>query len=184
MVILCPMDQLGCFKASSSLTEAICSLVYPRNGPPEAVRRILWILLPAAPWRLWKMAECSESTGRMDTPFSFAKGIMMWPAVTNVSLFARAMSFPASMAAMVGRMPIIPTTAVTTISADSSVAASIRPSMPLTTLTSRSATAALSSFAFSFSQRQAIFGLNSLICSSSLLTLLPAARAVTSISLL
>ena len=37
------------------------------------------------------------------------------PAVTRVSLFASAISFPAFIAAIVGRIPIIPTTAVTTI---------------------------------------------------------------------
>ena len=109
---------------------------------------------------------------------------MIWPAVTRVSLLARAMSFPASMAAMVGRIPIIPTTAVTTRSASGDTAASISPSMPLATFTSISATAARSSFAFSSSQRQASLGLNSRICSSKSFTLLPAARAVTCMSLL
>ena len=41
MVSLCPMDQLGCFNASSSRTFSSCSLVNPRNGPPEAVSSIL-----------------------------------------------------------------------------------------------------------------------------------------------
>lgn len=57
------------------------------------------------------MALCSLSTGRMDTPYSFASGIMIWPAVTRVSLFASAMVFFALMAAIVGRMPSIPTIA-------------------------------------------------------------------------
>jgi len=76
------------------------------------------------------MALCSLSTGRMDTPYSFASGIMIWPAVTRVSLFASAMVFFALMAAIVGRMPSIPTIAVTTISQGSMVAHLMRPSMP------------------------------------------------------
>ena len=43
------------------------------------------------------------------------------PAVTNVSLFASAISFPASIAAIVGRIPNIPTIAVTRISASDNV---------------------------------------------------------------
>ena len=41
---------------------------------------------------------------------------MIWPAVTSVSLFANAMFFPASIAAIVGLIPNIPTIAVTKIS--------------------------------------------------------------------
>ncbi len=103
----------------------------------------------------------------------------MCPAVTRVSLLARAISLPASMAAMVGRIPIMPTTAVTTISASGSVAAWISPSMPETTLTSRSATFTRSSAALASSQTQATLGANSRICSSSRPMLLPAASAVT-----
>ena len=82
------------------------------------------------------------------------------------------------------RIPIMPTTAVTTISAFGSVAAAIRPSMPEKTFTSRSFTLSFSSFAFSSLHRQAISGLNSRICFSISSTLEPAARAVTLISLL
>ena len=103
---------------------------------------------------------------------------MIWPAVTRVSLFARAISFPASMAAMVGRIPIMPTTAVTTIWASGSQAASIKPSIPLTTFTSRSLIRRLSSLAASSFQRQAIFGWNSRTCFSKSSTLEPAASAV------
>ena len=47
---------------------------------------------------------------------------MIWPAVTSVSLFASAMSLCLLIAAIVGRIPIMPTIAVTRIS-DSSISA-------------------------------------------------------------
>ena len=143
----------------------------------------MWILFPVSPFKLWKIALCSLSTGRIRTCFSFASDIMICPAVTRVSLFASAISFPAFIAAIVGRIPIIPTTAVTTISAPSSVATARSPSMPLSTRISRSRTRSFSSFAFSSFQTAAIFGENSRICFSRRSILLPAARAVTSISL-
>ena len=182
MVIFLPMDQLGCFKASSTCTRSICFLVQPRKGPPEAVRRILSILFPCSPFKHWKMALCSLSTGRRRTWCSLARGTMRWPAVTSVSLLARAMSFPDLMAAMVGRIPIIPTTAVTRISYPSMAAISMRPSMPETIFVSVSPTRRARSFAFSSSQTPQTAGLNSRICSSRSLILLPAAMAFTEIS--
>ena len=38
----------------------------------------------------WKIALCSLSTGRMDTPILAARGMMICPAVTSVSLLASA----------------------------------------------------------------------------------------------
>ena len=64
----------------------------------------------------WKIALCSLSTGRIGTLCFFARGMIRCPAVTRVSLLARAMVFPLSIAAIVGRMPIMPTIAVTSIS--------------------------------------------------------------------
>ena len=116
MVTLCPMDQFGCFNASSTCIWSRSCFFLPRNGPPDAVRRILLIGFSSFPCKDWKMALCSLSTGRMDTPYSAASGIIRCPAVTNVSLFARAIVFFAFMAAMVGRIPSIPTIAVTRIS--------------------------------------------------------------------
>ena len=46
------------------------------------------------------MAECSESTGTISAPFSFALAITSGPAQTRVSLFARAMRLPALAAAL------------------------------------------------------------------------------------
>ena len=117
MVILCPIDQFGCFRASSSFTSCICSLVYPLNGPPDAVSKILSIVLLSSPFKDWNMALCSLSTGKIFTLYSFARGIIICPAVTRVSLLARAISCPVFIASIVGIIPIMPTIAVTTISA-------------------------------------------------------------------
>lgn len=38
MVIFLPIDQLGCFKASSFFFSFISSFVRPKKGPPEAVK--------------------------------------------------------------------------------------------------------------------------------------------------
>ena len=50
------------------------------------------------------------------TPFSLANGITISPAITRVSLFARAISIPLFMAVMVGFNPIFPETATKIIS--------------------------------------------------------------------
>ena len=128
------------------------------------------------------MALCSLSTGRIDTPIFFASGIMICPAVTNVSLLASAISFPALIASIVGRIPIIPTIAVTRISVSFMVATSRSPSMPATICVSVSATFTRNSSAFSSDHTATICGWNSRICSSSILILLPAASPSTSIS--
>ena len=104
---------------------------------------------------------------------------MMCPAVTSVSLLARAISFPASMAAIVGLIPIIPTIAVTNTWDCGIVAISSRPSMPLTTFTGKSATRLRRSAAASSLHMPAIRGWNSLICCSICSTLFPAASAAT-----
>ena len=130
------------------------------------------------PFKHWKMALCSLSTGRRRTWCSLARGTIRWPAVTSVSLLARAMSFPDRMAAMVGRIPIIPTTAVTRISYPSMAAISIRPSIPETILVSVSPTRRARSFAFSSSQTPQISGLNSRI-SCSLLAIMARAGVCT-----
>lgn len=48
------------------------------------------------------MAECSESAGRIFTLCFRARGRTKGPPAMSVSLLAKAMSFPASMAATVG----------------------------------------------------------------------------------
>ena len=179
IVTLLPMSQFGFFSASETCIRAISSFVFPRNVPPEQVRRILRTLSLLSPFMHWKIALCSESTGRSFTPASFTAGMMRWPAVTSVSLFASAMSLPAWIAASVGRMPIMPTTLFKTMSASGSCTSSRRPSMPPRTFTFVSATLAFRSAAARSSNRQAIFGWYRRICSSIKETLLPAARAVT-----
>ena len=71
--------------------------------------------LPAAPWRLWNIAECSESTGsilptffpsqRHDDMARRHQGFPCWPGQCP---------FPLPWRQWWGRIPIIPTTAVTT----------------------------------------------------------------------
>ena len=80
------------------------------------------------------MAECSESTGRIFTPCRRASAMTMEPAATSVSLFARAMSFPARMAASVGRSPLKPTIEATTMSTCFPVTRSQAASMPACTV--------------------------------------------------
>src|ERR1041385_824917 len=55
------------------------------------------------------MAECSESTGKISTRFSFASLVTSSPATTSVSLLASAISFPALMASNVGFAGLKPT---------------------------------------------------------------------------
>jgi hypothetical protein len=57
----------------------------------------------------WKMALCSESAGRMLTPYLAASGSTYGPPAISVSLFARQMSLPCSIAATVGCSPAQPT---------------------------------------------------------------------------
>ena len=70
------------------------------------------------------MAECSESTGKIGTPISLAKGIISAPATTKVSLLARAIGLPALIAFTVGNKPAYPTKAVKTMSTESNVTTS------------------------------------------------------------
>ena len=116
MVIFAPILQLGCLSACSRVTCSSCSLVNVRNGPPDAVRISFSTLFCISPARHWKMAECSESTGRIGVLCFIASELMSSPATTIVSLLARAMALPAFMALIVGRKPEKPTIAVTTMS--------------------------------------------------------------------
>ena len=169
------MDQFGCFKASSTWTSFICSLVHPRNGPPDAVRRIFSILFPCSPFKHWKIALCSLSTGRRRTFFSFASGMMRCPPSPASPCLPVQYPFrlrwpPSSGGYRSCRPPLSrrshrpPVTAI-----------SKSPSMPETIFVSVSATRTASSFAFSSSQTPQIFGENSRIWLSSASILLPAA---------
>ena len=103
MVILAPMVQLGCFRASASVMCSSSSKERPKNGPPEQVSSSR-LISPRSrqPRRHWKMALCSESTGTISAPVSRAAAITSSPAHTSVSLLASAMRFLAMMAASVG----------------------------------------------------------------------------------
>jgi hypothetical protein len=52
--------------------------------------------------KTWKMAECSESAGKILLPYFLANGSTYGPPAIKVSLLAKAISFPASIAATVG----------------------------------------------------------------------------------
>ncbi len=113
-------------------------------------------------------------------PCSFARGIIRCPAVTSVSLFASAISLPAEIAAMEGRIPTIPTIAVTRMSTSEKTAISISPSIPQTTGIFRSAVLNFS-WAAAFSSHTATsFGFHLRICFSRSSVLPPHASATTS----
>lgn len=76
------------------------------------------------------MAECSLSAGRMCTPCFCASGSTNGPPAMSVSLLARQMSLPLSMAATVGFRPAQPTMPVTHASASACAATAQMPSSP------------------------------------------------------
>ena len=105
IVILAPIVQFGCFSACAFVTCASSSSDLLRKGPPEAVSNIFSTGLSPAPVKHWKMAECSESTGRIGTRYSSAKPMINSPATTRVSLLAKAIALPFLIASIVGRKP-------------------------------------------------------------------------------
>ena len=133
-MIFGPMRQVGWAKACSTVTERICSSEARRNGPPEAVSSKRLTSLICSPRKHCQMALCSLSTGRMGTPACCASRITRWPAITRVSLLARAIALPILMAASVGSNPTRPEVAATTISAPAYVATSNSPCSRKTTL--------------------------------------------------
>ena len=137
-----------------------------------------WLRLP---WRHWKMAECSLSTGTISAPQRADSLMTSSPPQTRVSLLARAMRFFSWMAAKVGSRPIMPTTAVSTVSASGRVAASNRPVRPEATRVLVSAMRVFKSAAADSSQHTASFGWNLRTWSSSCATLRLAATAATDI---
>src|SRR6266550_4000020 len=98
-----------------------------RNGPPEAVRMRRASSAGARPVTHCNTALCSESTGTISPPPSRAARVTSSPAITSVSLFARATRFPA---ASVASSPAAPTTPFTTIRTSGCVAASTRQLTP------------------------------------------------------
>ena len=91
------------------------------------------------------MAECSESTGSIGALCSRDIFITIEPAATSVSLFARAIIFPAFMAERVGASPLKPTMEATTISILSAFTSSQTESIPANTFMSLSWSASATS---------------------------------------
>src|SRR3972149_5925247 len=105
-VILGPIRQVGWLSASSTVARATRSGVHPRNGPPDAVRMRRRSALPPADAMHWSTALCSESMGTISPRPSRAAHSTSSPAMTRVSLLARATRLPAPRAARVaGRAP-------------------------------------------------------------------------------
>ena len=160
-VTLTPMFQVGCLIASARVAPAISSAFLPRKGPPEAVK-INDSHLGASSARLSRhcqIALCSLSTGKMRVPRFLQRSSMTSPPATKVSLFARAIPLPASIAATVGKKPLIPTNALSkrsTLRAASSRAASLPQSTSTPCASSR--------LAASSSLTATTLGLNSTIC--------------------
>ncbi len=130
MVIFRPIDQLGCFRHSAKVTWRSSVSFRPRNGPPEAVSNRRLTEAGDSPVKHWAIALCSLSTGITLTFFAAARFITKSPAATNVSLFAMANVFPASMQAIEGFRPANPTNELTTTSAVGQAAASRIASSP------------------------------------------------------
>src|SRR3990167_3570704 len=90
---------VGVIQSLSGVTAQSSRSPKLRNGPPEAVRISLLTsaFFPAS--SAWAMALCSLSMGSRVTLQRCTAAMTRWPAMTRVSLLARAMFFPASMAA-------------------------------------------------------------------------------------
>ena len=85
------------------------------NGPPDPVRMILFRSSLLCPWIDCCIALCSLSIGNIFIPIFFDSLINKDPAITNVSLLAKATSLPAVMAENVGSKPEDPVIAAIAI---------------------------------------------------------------------
>ena len=103
-MILAPMFHCGWRSACSTVTPASCSRFRSRSEPPLQVMRSRR-RGDRSPARHWKMAECSESIGRIGARRSRASGMTQEPPTTSDSLLARASFLPASIVATVGANP-------------------------------------------------------------------------------
>ena len=165
IVTLAPICQLGCFKASAGVTFSKKARSFPRKGPPEAVKISFSALLRLSPAKHWKMAECSESTGRIATRCSATDSLTNSPATTRVSLLAKAIFFPALMAFTVGIKPLYPTKAVTTRSTSAKVTIWASASAPANTFISSCCKASRRSGYFSSLAITTLSGWNFNACS-------------------
>ena len=120
--ILRPIEKLGCAQAWSGV---ICDSVDGsrwRNGPPEAVSRMLSTRsdqVAGSSGRHWKMAECSLSMGSNVAPPSRTVCMNNPPPTTRASLLASSNRLPARAAARQGARPAAPTMAAITASTSS-----------------------------------------------------------------
>src|SRR5215211_1967695 len=131
IVILPPMSQVGCARASSGFTSS--RSFTPRKGPPEAVSTRRSTVPGRSMPISWYSAECSESTGTIWAPVASASVVTSSPPITRLSLFASARSIPSPSVATVGPRPAAPVSALSTRSQPDSVPSSIRPSGPAST---------------------------------------------------
>ena len=119
IVILAPMSQVGCARASSGRARARRSAGQSRNGPPEAVsmrrrpspcpRRRGTARAPSARSRsgaarpaAMAIGTVGSVRGRPRPRVHRASGMTRWPPATSVSLLAVATTLPASSAASTG----------------------------------------------------------------------------------
>ena len=93
------------------MARSICSAEQVRKGAAAGGENDPADLASLPDCMAWKMAECSESTGKSCTPRCFASGMRSEPATTSDSLFASAICFPARTAARTGLSPAAPTIA-------------------------------------------------------------------------
>ncbi len=142
IVILPPIAQVGCLRASSTVTSARSARRRPRNGPPLAVRTRRSTVPAPSPSRSWCSAECSESTGMIRAPVASASCVTSSPPTTSDSLLASARSMPSPSVATVGPRPAEPTSALRTRSAPDSMTSRTSPSAPFRTSPSVQASAA------------------------------------------
>ena len=122
MLILAPIDQTGCLRATSGVALAISSREAVRNGPPDAVSTIFSTAPRLPSSSAWKIALCSESTGSSVAPASRTARSITSPAQTSASLLASATTAPRLIAASVAARPAAPVIAAMVQSAGSAAA--------------------------------------------------------------
>ena len=183
-VILRPMRHVGCSRASAGRTPSRRSALHPRNGPPDAVSTSRRTSAAGRPWRHWWMALCSLSTGSTATPRRRAAAMTRPPAMTRTSLLARAMVFPASIAASTASRAVVPVVATSTRSTAGWVAAASSPSAPLAACSTPARTgpgsAAFTAASPASAAAEITRGRWRSTCSASRDVFAPAARATTS----
>ena len=113
--IFFPIDQLGCFTACSGVisTRSLVSLF--KKGPPDAVKINFETFERFFESNTWKIALCSESTGRIIEPFCLAIDVINDPEQTRLSLLANAIGMPFFTALTTGINPVDPVIAATTM---------------------------------------------------------------------